>query len=44
MRKNDTAIKVIDFGLSYKWKNNMNKELKEMKVNKLIGTVKYVLF
>lgn len=29
MRKGDYDLKVIDFGLSFNWKENMNLELKE---------------
>lgn len=32
-------IKLIDFGLSFKWKQNMRNELVELKDNKLVGTV-----
>ena len=39
MNENEFFLKVIDFGLSYEWKENMNKELKEKKDKKLIGTV-----
>lgn len=39
MNKEGLSLKVIDFGLSYQWKENMNKELKEKNEKKLIGTV-----
>jgi serine/threonine protein kinase len=35
-------IKLIDFGLSYQWENDMNKELIAQKKNKLIGTSYYI--
>ena len=35
-------MKIIDFGLSYKWKNTMRDELKAEKKNKLIGTSYYI--
>lgn len=40
--KSTLQLKLIDFGLSYCWKNNMREELKEEKKNKLIGTSYYI--
>ena len=31
MSKDGLSLKVIDFGLSFQWNENMNKELKEKK-------------
>jgi serine/threonine protein kinase len=35
-------MKIIDFGLSYEWKENMRNELIASKKNKLIGTSYYI--
>lgn len=35
-------MKIIDFGLSYQWKNSMREELIIQKKNKLIGTSYYI--
>ena len=35
-------MKIIDFGLSYEWKNSMREELISEKKNKLIGTSYYI--
>lgn len=35
-------MKIIDFGLSYQWKNAMHEELVAEKKNKLIGTSYYI--
>lgn len=35
-------LKIIDFGLSYEWKENMRNELIASKKNKLIGTSYYI--
>ena len=35
-------MKIIDFGLSYEWKDNMRTELIAEKKNKLIGTSYYI--
>lgn len=35
-------MKIIDFGLSYEWQNNMREELVAQKKNKLIGTSYYI--
>ena len=40
--KNTLELKIIDFGLSYEWKNNMREELAAEKKNKLIGTSYYI--
>ncbi len=40
--KNTLELKIIDFGLSYEWKNNMREELAAQKKNKLIGTSYYI--
>lgn len=37
--KKSLSLKVIDFGLSFQWGEDMMKELKERKETKLIGTV-----
>lgn len=33
-------LKLIDFGLSFKWEKDMRKELAQKKDNKILGTVK----
>ena len=43
LKKNEFSLKVIDFGLSYRWKENMNKELKERNEKKLVGTVNFLI-
>jgi serine/threonine protein kinase len=40
--KTSLEIKLIDFGLSYKWEKNMNEEMIKQKKNKLIGTSYYI--
>ena len=40
--KKSLEIKIIDFGLSYEWENNMNQELVQQKKNKLVGTSYYI--
>ena len=35
-------MKIIDFGLSYEWKNDMRSEMKAEKKNKLVGTSYYI--
>ena len=40
--KKTLELKIIDFGLSYQWKDNMRKELALEKKNKLIGTSYYI--
>jgi calcium-dependent protein kinase len=40
--KKSLEIKLIDFGLSYSWKEDMNKEMIAQKKNKLIGTSYYI--
>jgi hypothetical protein len=34
-------LKLIDFGLSFKWNQSMREELIEKGDNKLVGTVHY---
>lgn len=34
-------LKLIDFGLSFKWEKDMRKELAQKKDNKILGTVKF---
>lgn len=40
--KSSLEIKLIDFGLSYEWENNMQEELIKQKKNKLAGTSYYI--
>lgn len=40
--KKSLDLKIIDFGLSYQWKENMKTELRLEKKNKLIGTSYYI--
>ena len=40
--KKTLDLKIIDFGLSYEWKENMRVELAAEKKNKLIGTSYYI--
>lgn len=40
--KKNLELKIIDFGLSYQWKENMQKQLIAEKKNKLIGTSYYI--
>ena len=40
--KKNLEMKIIDFGLSYEWKNNMRGEMIAEKKNKLIGTSYYI--
>lgn len=40
--KKTLEMKIIDFGLSYEWKDNMRAELIAEKKNKLIGTSYYI--
>lgn len=40
--KKTLELKLIDFGLSYAWNNDMKKELALEKRNKLIGTSYYI--
>lgn len=40
--KKTLELKIIDFGLSYQWKNTMRTELIAEKKNKLIGTSYYI--
>lgn len=40
--KKTLELKIIDFGLSYQWKENMRAELAQEKKNKLIGTSYYI--
>jgi hypothetical protein len=39
VNKETNSLKLIDFGLAFEWKEDMRKELKAKKVNKLTGTV-----
>lgn len=34
-------LKLIDFGLSFKWEKDMRKQLAQKKDNKILGTVKF---
>ncbi len=40
--KKTLEMKIIDFGLSYEWRENMRAELLAEKKNKLIGTSYYI--
>ena len=40
--KKTLELKIIDFGLSYEWHENMKAELRNYKKNKLIGTSYYI--
>lgn len=40
--KKNLEMKIIDFGLSYEWKDNMRNEMIAEKKNKLIGTSYYI--
>jgi calcium-dependent protein kinase len=40
--KKTLEMKIIDFGLSYEWRDNMRAELIAEKKNKLIGTSYYI--
>lgn len=40
--KKNLELKIIDFGLSYQWQEDMRKELRNEKKNKLIGTSYYI--
>jgi calcium-dependent protein kinase len=40
--KKNLELKIIDFGLSYQWKQNMREELIVEKKNKMIGTSYYI--
>ena len=40
--KKNLELKIIDFGLSYQWHEDMRKELRNEKKNKLIGTSYYI--
>jgi calcium-dependent protein kinase len=40
--KKTLELKIIDFGLSYQWKENMRNEMISEKKNKLIGTSYYI--
>ena len=40
--KDSMNMKLIDFGLSYKWKQNMKEELIAEKQTKLVGTSYYL--
>lgn len=44
LNKNSLDIKLIDFGLAYRWKNDMRAELASKGEKKLVGTVKIALF
>jgi serine/threonine protein kinase len=44
LNKNSLDLKLIDFGLAYKWKNSMRAELQAKGEKKLVGTVKDQLF
>jgi calcium-dependent protein kinase len=35
-------LKLIDFGLAFKWNQNMKKELKTKKQNSIVGTPYYI--
>lgn len=39
LNKDSMNLKLIDFGLSYQWKDSMKKEIDAKKEKKLIGTV-----
>jgi serine/threonine protein kinase len=39
LNEESTSLKLIDFGLSFEWKEDMKKELKSKQMNKMIGTV-----
>ena len=39
LNKNSIDIKLIDFGLAYRWKNDMRAELAAKGEKKLVGTV-----
>jgi len=40
--KKTLELKIIDFGLSYQWQEDMRKEIRNEKKNKLIGTSYYI--
>lgn len=40
--KKTLELKLIDFGLSYQWKEDMRKELVKESKNKLVGTSYYI--
>ncbi len=42
MNHDTNSLKLIDFGLSYQWKDDMRAELKAKGENKLIGTSYYI--
>ena len=42
--KTTLSIKLIDFGLAYKWDENMEQELPEEEKKKIVGTVTFILF
>lgn len=39
LNTDSNSLKLIDFGLSFEWSDDMNKQMKERKMNKMIGTV-----
>jgi serine/threonine protein kinase len=44
LNKKGLELKLIDFGLAYKWKENMRKELEAKGEKKLVGTVRNDVF
>lgn len=40
--KKTLEMKLIDFGLSYQWKNDMKAEIIAEKKNRLVGTSYYI--
>lgn len=44
LNKNSLDLKLIDFGLAYRWKDNMRAELAAKGEKKLVGTVLSILF
>lgn len=44
LNKNSLDLKLIDFGLAYRWKDNMRAELAAKGEKKLVGTVLSLLF
>jgi serine/threonine protein kinase len=44
LNKNSLDLKLIDFGLAYRWKNDMRAELAAKGEKKLVGTVAFYSF
>lgn len=42
LNKNSLDLKLIDFGLAYRWKNDMKAELAAKGEKKLVGTVRLI--